>query len=517
MRKIKFFLVLVAILTTTTKCVDLDLVPLDTVSENDFFKTEADFKGATLASYSSMQNLFATTEINYPAFNEWYKVTYMTSDLVTSDPGKFEFLDYSKFRFLPSDPAFEYLFVTIYQGLHRANLVLEKLQTENELTAEEKIQYEAEAKFLRGWFQFQSYNLWGGYGPLMLETRQDINNLSVGNSTPAETVASIISDFTFASQNLPEFWNGDNLGRATAWAAKSYLGKVYLYTKDFPNAFLQFQDVYNNGPYALMPDYKSVFDFDKENNQESIFEIQFGSAADDNGWVLDDFHPENFKATQGFNRESDIGIYDGSNYEPSLKYLSLSDDADPRLEVNLYRNGDTYYSAFDSFVVDDFLSEGASTGALIKKYRGDNVPKMAPTTEAVDYNNDRIFRFADLILMYSESIIETNGDLGLAKDLINQVRLRSYPNAVPVPLGNVTELTTALRDERARELFFEGHRYFDLVRWGIAQEVFDAIDAADDTGAVGNTWSTRTAGGLFPLPQQEIDKSGGMLVQIPGL
>jgi len=515
--RLKFLLVSVLILVATTKCADLDLQPLDTITEDAFFKTEMDFKGATLASYSSMQSLYATTEINYPAFNEWYKVAYMTSDLVTSDPGKFDFLNYSKFRFLPTDPAFQYRFVTIYQGIHRANLVIEKLKTENELSEEEKTQYEAEARFLRAWFHFQSYKLWGGYGPLLLETRQDLNNIAVGNSTPEETVQAIISDFTFASENLPEVWDEENLGRATAWAAKSYLGKTYLYSKDFENARIQFEDVYNNGPYALMPDYKSVFDYEQQNNQESIFEIQFASAGDDNGWVLDDFHPENFKATQGFNRESDIGIYDGSNYEHSLIYLGLSDEEDPRLDTNIYRNGDTYYLAFESFVLEDILEDGGSTGTLIKKYRGDNVPKMAPRNDAVDYNNDRVFRFADLILMYAETLIETNGDLGLATDLINEVRLRSYPDAVPVPAGSTGELADALRDERGRELFFEGHRYFDLVRWGIAQEAFDALDQTDPTETVKNTWSTRTANGIFPLPQLEIDKSGGILTQVPGL
>jgi len=464
MGRLKYILVPVFILAMVTNCADLDLQPLDTVSEGAFFKTEVDFKGATLASYSSMQSLYATTEINYPAFNEWFKLAYMTSDMVTTDPGKFDFLNYSKFRFLPTDGSFQYIFVTVYQGIHRANLVLEKLaSTENELTEAEKTQYEAEARFVRGWFNFLSYNLWGGNAPLLLGT------------------------------------------------------KIYLYTEDYENARIQFEDVYNNGPYALMPDYESVFDYEQQNNQESIFEIQFASAGDDNGWVLDDFHPENFKATQGFNRESDIGIFDGSNYEPSAKYLALSDPEDPRLDVNIYRNGETYYTAFESFQLEDIIGSGGSSGALIKKYRGDNVPKMAPRNGAVDYNNDRVFRFADLILMYSESLIESDGDLGLAADLINEVRLRSYPDATPVPTGSSAELTSALRDERARELFFEGHRYFDLVRWGIAQETFDAIDQTEDEGVIENTFATRTANGIFPLPQQEIDKSGGILVQVPGL
>ncbi|GAA3510331.1 RagB/SusD family nutrient uptake outer membrane protein [Aquimarina addita] len=517
--RLKFILVLVLILALTSECTDLDLQPLDAVTEDAFFETETDFKGATLASYSSMQNLFATTEQNYPAFNEWFKVCYTTSDMVNTYSWNFNLLNFSKFRFLATDPSFQYIYVTIYAGIHRANLILEKIDTENELTAEEKILYEAEAKYLRAWFHFQSYKLWGGYAPLMLETTRDINNLVVGNSTPEATINAIIDDFTFAKNNLPESWDDANLGRATAWAAASYLGKTHLYNKDFINALPEFREVYNNGPYSLMPTYDAVFDVSQENNTESIFEIQFAGNSDDNGWVLDDFHVENFKATQGFNRESDIGIF-GAGYKPSPKYFEVSDvDEDPRLSTNIYSLGDTYYEAFGTFTLEWIDSTVGTTDKLIKKYRGENVPKMAPSNGAVDYNNERVFRFADLILMYAETLIETGGDPILATNLINEVRLRSYPGATPIASGlSATDLTEALRNERGLELFFEGHRYFDLVRWGIAQQTFDAIDATEDPAEVTtHTWDTKTANGLFPIPQGEIDKSGGVLTQIPGL
>ncbi|WP_081740432.1 RagB/SusD family nutrient uptake outer membrane protein [Aquimarina pacifica] len=516
--RFKYVLVLVMIVATTSECTDLDLQPLDAVTEENFFLTEVDFKGATLASYSSMQSLFATTEQNYPAFNEWFKVCYVTSDMVNTFSWNFDILNFSKFRVLDTNPGFQYVYVTIYQGIHRANLVLEKIDTDNELTADEKILYEAEAKFLRAWFHFQSYKIWGGHAPLMLETTTDINNLVVGNSTPEATITAILEDFSFASANLPTSWDDSNLGRATAWTAKSYLGKTHLYNKDFERALPEFQDVYNNGPYSLMPTYDEVFDVSQENNSESIFEIQFAGAADDNGWVLDDFHPENFKATQGFNRESDIGIW-SYKYKPSPKYFEVSEDDDPRVATNIYQLGDTYYTAFESYTLEWIDQSDGTTNTLIKKYRGENVPKMAPSNGAVDYNNERIFRFADLILMYAETLIETGGDTGLATNLINEVRLRSYPTATPIASGLSTgDLTDALRLERGLELFFEGHRYFDLVRWGIAQETFDAIDATEDPNAViTHSWGTRTANGLFPIPQTEIDKSGGVLTQIPGL
>lgn len=510
--KTRSYSLLVLLFMLANGCNDLDLQPLNAVLEENFFITETDFKGATLASYSSMQSLYATTEENLSASNEWWKLTIMTEDNVTADPGNLGLLNYSKFRLLSDDNAFSFTYTIIYQGVHRANLVLEKLEEDNELTAEEKLQYEGEAKFLRAWFHFQSFKLWGGHAPLMENTLKDFDHLAAGNSTPEATIALIISDFKFAADNLPDFWDDQNTGRATSWAAKSYLGKTHLYNKDLNAAQPFFRDVYNNGPYSLMPDYASVFSYDFENNQESIFEIQFASNSDDNGWVLDDFHSENFKATQGYNRGSDQDIDAGAPYRPTAEYANASAMEDPRYGTNMYKQGDTYYDGYgDSFVIED-MSDFSDTGYLLKKYRGENIAKMSATNEVVDYNNERIFRFADLILMYAETLIDS--DPALATQLINQVRLRSFPGAVPVAGGlSSANLTKALRLERRLELAFEGHRYFDLVRWGIAQETFDALTETHE----GHLWSSKTANGLFPIPQKEIDRSGGILKQITGL
>lgn len=491
-------------------CVDLDLQPLDAIIEEDFYKTENDFRGATFASYSSIQSLYATTEENLSAHNEWWRVTIQTSDDMESEVGG-ELYNYNKFRFLPDDNAFYWTYVVLYQGVYRANKVLEKLEEENELSAEEKAQYEGEAKFLRAWFHFQSFKLWGGYAPLMEETLTDFSNLAAPNSTPEATLALILSDFKTASENLPDSWDDSNLGRATAWAAKSYLGKVHLHKGDPGSAIPFFKAVYEGGPYILMPNYSLVFDYTYENNRESIFEVQFASNSDDNGWVLDDFHSENFKATQGYNRGSDQDLYEGETYYPTKLYTEATDTEDPRYDVNVYRTGDTYYGPWGDVETIEDLDDFSEGNHLLKKYRGKNIEKMG-FVGVVDFNNERLFRYADLILLYAETLI--NSDPAMATNLINEVRLRSYPNATPVPSGlSMTDLTEALRSERRFELAFEGHRYFDLVRWGIAQETFDALN----TGTNDNLWSSKTANGLFPIPQKEIDRSQGVLNQIPGL
>ena len=98
---------------------------------------------------------------------------------------------------------------------------------------------------------------------------------------------------------MPDSWDDANLGRATKWTARAFEGKVNVWKEDWDAAITAFEDVINNGPYSLMPNYDDAFDFQKENNAESIFEVQYGGPfSDDNIWVFDDTHSEAFKASQ---------------------------------------------------------------------------------------------------------------------------------------------------------------------------------------------------------------------------
>ena len=149
-----------------------------------------------------------------------------------------------------------------------------------------------------------------------------------------------------------------------------------------------------------------------------------------------------------------------------------------------------------------FNTDNTSFGSNLKKYRGDNAAKFTPVNFAIDYNNERLMRFADVILMLAEAKLQS-GDAAMAVSLMNEVRARSFPDGAPIAAGD--DLVAALVHERQVELAFEGHRLFDLVRWRLAEDAF---------AAQGKT--LRMAGGtaIFPLPQTEIDRSGGKLSQV---
>ncbi len=512
--KLLIFLLAIGSSAIFTNCNDLDLQPLDAITEDAFYQTSSDFRGAILASYSSIQSFNGTSTENLGECAEWWKLTLMTTDDITFDDQQLgscatnQTMD--NFTFNPNDKAFQSIFTHIYQGIFRANLVIDKLAGDNELTAEEKASFEAEANFLRGWFHFQAYKFWGGQAPLALTVRRDINDIPLPNATPEEMITSILADFQSAASGLPEEWDNGNLGRATAWAARAYIGKVNLYAKNYPAAVTALAEVYNMGPYSLMSTFEDVFAFDQENNAESVFELQYASNSDDNGWVLDDNHTENFKASQGIMRawwqDAGRGAPGGGLgiNVPTQELIDAFEAGDTRKEATIYTDGDTYFADGVAATYDPAWSE---YGATMRKYRGLNVAKMNPVNFAIDYNNERVLRFADVILMYAEALAFSGGDEMTIVNLMNEVRLRGCPSCTPIAIGD--DLVAALQQERRVEFAFEGHRLFDLVRWNIAADVFEA------QGITFQTWGTRgDFPAIFPLPQSEIDRGGGTLSQV---
>jgi hypothetical protein len=118
----------------------------------------------------------------------------------------------------------------IYEGILRANLVIEASNNPNQLTAEQKTRVVAEAKFLRGFFHFLALQMWGT-PPLVTEVKKDINNLASPNATKDQLYAAILKDFQDAYAGLPASWDASNLGRASKWTARAFEGKVNVWKK----------------------------------------------------------------------------------------------------------------------------------------------------------------------------------------------------------------------------------------------------------------------------------------------
>jgi hypothetical protein len=508
------FAVIISIVVISVSCNKLDLQPLDRVTTDTYYKTAADFDGAVFASYSSIQDFWGTSTETLGEMGEFWKLTMVVTDDAAADSLRSDgrSLDLDRLQIRASDIPYAALYTQVYEGILRANLVIENAAGENELTPEQKTQFIAEAKFLRAFFHFLALQVWGT-PPLVLEVKKDLNNLASPNATKDELFAAILSDLQAGYNDLPASWDDANLGRATKWTARAFEGKVNVWKEDWDAAITAFEDVRSNGPYSLMPNYEDAFDFQKENNDESIFEVQFGGPfSDDNLWVFDDTHSEAFKASQGIAR---VWYFDpvgagslgqeapGGHlgfFVPTKNLVNEFEPGDPRLFTSVYKTGDTYYTIDGSSIATlPYDSSWSSTNYSIKKYGGERNAKAAdysPNGQA-QFNNERWFRYAEMLLLYAEALIE-KGRAAEAMLIINtEIRTR-----VGLGATTIADPLKALQHEKRVEMAFEPHRWFDITRWGLGPQIFGA------------RWNDKF--NVFPFPQSEIDRSAGLLKQNTG-
>ena len=516
----EYLLTLMIMFGAVLSCNKLDLQPLDRLTSETYYKTVADFDGAMFASYSSIQDFWGTSTETLNERGEFWGITMVTTDDVTINDKAGNSGDLAKSRdldnlfFRSSDLPFASIYSQIYEGIARANIVIEAAANEtNELTAEQKTQYTAEAKFLRAFFHFLALQMWGT-PPLVLEVKKDITDLASPNATQDELYAGILADLTEAFAGLPDQWDAANLGRASKWTARAFEGKVNVWKKDWDAAITALDDVVTNGPYGLFNEnankqdnYEDAFDFTKENGKESVFEVQYGGPfSDDNLWVFDDTHSENFKASQGTGRvwywdaSGDAGAPGGGLgwYVPTENLKNEYEPGDPRFAANVYVGGETYFNKAESVV--PFDAAWSSTGMGIKKYFGEknaDAGAYSPNGQA-GFNNERWYRYSEVLLLLAEAMIEKGGGTSAPGMVyVNQVRER-----VGLAASTNPDHRAALRHERRVELAFEPHRWFDITRWEIGADIF------------GTAWKAHY--NVFPLPQTEVDRSDGKLVQNTG-
>src|SRR5260221_14598963 len=195
-------------------CNNLDLVHLDKLPANSFYKSSADFDGAMFATYSSIQDFWGTSTETLSEFGEYWKITVTVTDDAKAEPGSdTKSKNADNLNFNAADIPFAAIYTQIYEGIFRCNTVLEHLALKTELTDAQKSQFEGEAKFLLAFFHFEVLDLWGT-PPLVLATPTSLANLAVPNATKDELFVQILADFNDAFAKLPAVWDAGNTGRA---------------------------------------------------------------------------------------------------------------------------------------------------------------------------------------------------------------------------------------------------------------------------------------------------------------
>jgi hypothetical protein len=464
-----------------------------------------------------------------------------------------------------------------FEGVARCNQLLRVLgiSTDPTLTDAEKTSMRAQARFLRGFYYFELRRMFGSV-PYIDESISAADAIKVKNDT--DIYPQIEAEFQFAIDNLPETQSA--VGRPNKWAAKALLAKVLLYQKKYGDARALFTDVIDNGKtsnglkYALTPAYADIFKAENDNNAEAIFSAQTavnsGSTANANGeHVLNfpyntgsdgpagccGFFQPSFDLVNSFRTDANgLPLLDGSynNSANAVKsdfgiksadpFTPDGDNLDPRVDHSVGRRGIPYLDWIDH-PGDNWIRDQAYAGPYSPKkfvfYKGTQnaLTDGSSWTRGWTAINQPLMRFADLLLMAAEAEVEA-GSLNKARDYVNLVRARAANPATWVKRADGTDAAkyvisqytadwtskdaanTAIRMERKLELSGEGHRFFDLVRWGVAEPVLNAylqFDGAKLVTALGGAVFTANQDELYPIPQAQIDIQGAdILRQNPG-
>jgi len=355
-----------------------------------------------------------------------------------------------------------------------------------------------EAKFFRAYVFFDLVRVYGQV-PLINFKTYSTAQANIPKSPEADIYAQIDKDLDSAEAALPVSWEGKYPGRLTKGAAMTLHAKTLLYRQRWADALALCNAVMASGQYSLLPNYEGIFRESGENSSESIFEIQATESAGDNGigalW--------NYAGSQ---QPRGSGVWNlgwGWNAPTDELANHAYEPGDPRREATILFSGqpDGLYGQ----VLPPYDPNNFPQPYWNKKVYTDPAIRASTGDQSGAWFNHRVLRYADVILMAAEA----SNEMGLtdtARALVNQIRARARgtTNALPdIPAGvSQDDMRKLIIQERHVEFAMEGERFFDLVRWGIADSVLAPL---------GYTPKNM----YYPLPQGQVDASHGVLVQNP--
>lgn len=422
-----------------------------------------------------------------------------------------------------------------YRGIFYANQVITYTPDSKEIPAVVKDSLIAEARFMRGYYHFELYKHFKNI-IYMDVLPQSLSELYPPQTPLGKILEKLEADFKFAAAFLPERWNTDNVGRATKGAALGYLGKSYLWFKEYSKADSAFNAVENlSQKYQLVSasNWGKQFYGTSENSTESIFEIQFRQKdiADNRysmlQFVLTPYHWGELAVSDtlfnafieevGTDKKWDTRLTQSVAWYDSLEV----DFKGEKLIGTIVGNDEAIIQAkdipyfkttFEEYGVKqarraglDFYNSNWIKHRWIKKHT--EVGSEFVGDEMTGVNFIRM-RYADLILMHAEALNEI-GETAKAATELNRVRTRVKLSPVATD-GSISqpEMREKIRRERWKELAFEGHRYFDLVRWYSGDEIKNILLQANYPDAQNYQVNKHE---WLPIPLQDIQANPSII------
>jgi starch-binding outer membrane protein, SusD/RagB family len=440
--------------------------------EQDFYKTDKDVTQAVTAAYDMMQ---AHYNSNWASI---YMIKMLLSDESNaggSDAGDqpgYQTID--KYNFDATNDKIRDAWRMLYFTIYRANKVINRSDAGTDL----RKRLIAEAKFIRAYNYFELVSLWGDV-PLVLDDIPPANYTSTGRKPKAAVYAQIEKDLLEAIADLPlkSAYSASDKFRATKGAAQALLGKTYLYEQKWAESAAIFETVINSNQYGLAPSIGAAFSRNYEFGIESLFEVSYTSGRSyDWGNFPWGAAPESNIHIQLMGPRSDYytkaptdSLIGGWGF--NLPKKKLWDAFIAAGDVN--RRKATIMSQAELVAAGGNWTGPTAwgyEGYFQRRYGSFSTQTGGPIGELNYGTNWRQIRYADVLLMAAEANYRANNE-AKARTYINMVRQRS---GLPDVTATGTALFDALVKERQLELAFEGFRYTDLVRWGLAVQELGA-------------------------------------------
>ena len=463
----------------------------DRYSSSTFFLNAEDVKAAVTGMYAGMLNA-GFYGGGWGAANEGWNAqsSFTTDELVCS----WGWDGWRKFNQLNFSEDFSQL-LNHYNGLmpviSEIAIDIDKIQSV-QMDETLKSRYIAELKALRAHYSWILYNYYGPV-PIRLDAKEAANPTapSIPRPDAAWMVTQIEKDYKEGLEGLPKASEqaASDYGRFTKDICLMGLMKLYLHEKNWTAVISTGRQLQTYG-HNLQKNYKDIFTFaNKGNNQEIILAIpcRFDASVNNNLWLAMCM-PGNYVDPEG------LTITQWGGYKMPWKAYDKFDQNDKRLSVLLAKWPTSGGATFDARA-NNYI------GAIPMKYGPD--PGAISEAQGTDIV---VWRYADVLLMMAEAINETQGPVQEAYDLVNAVRTRAGV-ATHLP-GQFTKdaFRKKLMDERFFELWCEGSRREDMIRWGTF------IQHAKDEGSI----FAKPEFVLYPLPRKVIDESKGVIKQNNG-
>ncbi|MDM8159531.1 RagB/SusD family nutrient uptake outer membrane protein [Labilibaculum sp. K2S] len=489
----------------------LELEPTGKLASEEYLTTEKEAFDALIGLYDRMQ-------VNNNNQEDWCSV-FLTRVLLSDDSnaGGGSATDQQKFQEIDDynqradNAVVKNVWKGYYKAINMANNIIDNVPTE--LASAETII--AEAKFVRAYNYFELVTLFGSI-PLRLENPKTEADNHVAKSSVEAIYAQIELDLTAAVASLPlkSTYSDAYKFRASKGAAQALLGKAQLFQKKYAEAATNFAAVISSEEYDLEDNYGEIYDGVAKAGKEVVFEILYSSESGNNWDTWDGTGESNYMTIlmgiRGDWSFNNLDIALGKEYingwgmnVPTKEIGELFDasaaNGDVRSAASVMSGAD--FSAAGGYINspeaaaiytddnDDYKSPGTFNwddyeGYLRLKYTCDTLETGKPAFETNWQFPVKVIRYADVLLMAAEAYLESS-QAGKALIEINKVRTRAnLPNLSSVSLQNI-------KDERRLELAFEGHRFFDCVRWGDTSELGPKFTAGKNE--------------VLPIPQIEID------------